>query len=70
VRYLLCQWKVAEGSYILASYHHMGALEQKNAIVFRNVASMPMMVLSIIKSSAGLWGIAGAKYLSALMPRE
>jgi hypothetical protein len=43
---------------------------ERNARVFRNVASMPMVVTSNIKSSAALWGIAGAKYLSALMPRE
>jgi hypothetical protein len=43
---------------------------ERNTIVFRNAASMPTLVICNIKSSAALWGIAGAKYLSALMPRE
>jgi hypothetical protein len=42
---------------------------ESNARVFRNVAYMPGLVVSIIKSSAALWGIARAKYLSAIMPR-
>jgi hypothetical protein len=33
---------------------------ERNARVFINVASMPVVVISIIKSSAALWGIAGA----------
>jgi hypothetical protein len=43
---------------------------ESNARVFQNVASMPTLVTCNIKSSAALWKIAGAKYLSALMPRE
>jgi hypothetical protein len=43
---------------------------ERNARVFRSVASMPTRVASIIKSNAILWGLAGAKILSALLPRE
>jgi hypothetical protein len=43
---------------------------ERNARVFRSVASMPTRVVSTIKSNAILWGLAGAKFLSALMPRE
>jgi hypothetical protein len=41
---------------------------ERNARVLKNVASMPALIISSIKSSAALWGIGGAKYLSALMP--
>jgi hypothetical protein len=34
---------------------------ERNARVFRNVASMPTRVILIIKSSANLWGLAGEK---------
>jgi hypothetical protein len=44
--------------------------KERNVGVFRNVSSMPIRVTSTIKSSAKIWGIAGAKYLSALMPQE
>jgi hypothetical protein len=43
---------------------------ERNARVFRSVASMPTRVVSIIKSNVILWGLAGAKNLSALIPRE
>jgi hypothetical protein len=43
---------------------------ERNARVFRDVAYMPGSVLAVIKSSAKLWAIAGAKHLSAIMPRE
>jgi hypothetical protein len=43
---------------------------ERNARVFRNIASTPAVVILIIRGSASLWGISGANYLSALMPRE
>jgi hypothetical protein len=43
---------------------------ERNARVFRNVASISTRVISIIKSSAHLWGLAEAKKLSAIVPRE
>jgi hypothetical protein len=43
---------------------------ERNTRVFRNVASMPGWILSVIKSSAKLLAIAGAKRLSAILPRE
>jgi hypothetical protein len=41
---------------------------ERNVRVFKNVTSMPALIISSIKSSAALWGIARAKHLSALMP--
>jgi hypothetical protein len=38
---------------------------EKKARVFQNVASIPALIISSIKSSAAFWEIAGAKYLSA-----
>jgi hypothetical protein len=43
---------------------------ERNARVFRGVVFMPSFVLSTIKRNAALWGVAGAKILSAIMPRE
>ena len=43
---------------------------ERNARVFRSMASMPSSVLFCIKRNAALWGLAGAKHLSSLMPRE
>ena len=43
---------------------------ERNARVFRNVASMPSLIISNIKRGAGLWGMAGAKHLCNIMPRE
>ena len=43
---------------------------ERNARVFRNVASMPISVIDIIKSNAALWGAAGVKHLCNIMPRE
>jgi hypothetical protein len=43
---------------------------ERNARVFWSVASMPTRVASIIKSNAILWGLVGAKILTALMSRE
>ena len=36
---------------------------ERNAGVFRNVASMPISIIDIIKRNAALWGAAGAKHL-------
>jgi hypothetical protein len=44
--------------------------KERNERVFRNVASMFVRVTSFIKSSAHLWSLAGAKYLSAILPQE
>ncbi|KAF7098048.1 hypothetical protein CFC21_099817 [Triticum aestivum] len=43
---------------------------ERNARVFRNVSSMPYVITSRIKTEARLWGLAGAKHLSSLIPRE
>ena len=43
---------------------------ERNARVFRNVASMPFLVCTCIKRNAALWGVAGAAHLSSLMPQE
>jgi hypothetical protein len=43
---------------------------ERNARVFKNVASIPALIISSIKNSAALWGIAEAKYLSVLLMRE
>jgi hypothetical protein len=38
--------------------------------VFRNAASTTIMVIEKIKEEAVLWGMAGAKALGNVMPRE
>jgi hypothetical protein len=43
---------------------------ERNARVFRKVSSMPNVITSRIKAEVRLWGLAGAKRLSSLMPRE
>jgi hypothetical protein len=43
---------------------------ERNARVFRGVSSMPSVVFAKIKHEASLWGLAGAKHLRTLMPRE
>ena len=45
-------------------------LNERNARVFRMVSSMPNVITSRIKVEVRLWGLAGAKRLSSLMPRE
>jgi hypothetical protein len=44
-------------------------IKERNARVFRNVASMPSLMISTIKSNAKLWGMVG-KNLNPLMPQE
>ena len=44
--------------------------KERNARVFRNTASTANMVIDKIKEEAALWGLAGAKAFSSLMPRE
>jgi hypothetical protein len=44
--------------------------DERNARVLLNFASMPTVVLASIKRNAYLWGIAGAKHLRSILPRE
>jgi hypothetical protein len=43
---------------------------ERNARVFRNVSSMPMVVEAKIEGDAALWSAAGATHLGSIMPRE
>ena len=43
---------------------------ERSARVFRKVSSMPNVITSRIKAKVRLGGLAGAKHLSYLMPRE
>ena len=44
--------------------------QERNARVFRHSFSMPSVVFCKVKLAASLWGFAGAKALSSIMPRE
>lgn len=43
---------------------------ERNARVFRNKHTPPLVLLDKIKTEARLWVLAGAKRLGDLMPRE
>ncbi|KAM3318366.1 hypothetical protein ACQJBY_035855 [Aegilops geniculata] len=43
---------------------------EQNTCLYRNVSSLPNVITSKIKTEVGLWGLAGAKHLGSLMPRE
>jgi hypothetical protein len=43
---------------------------ERNARVFRNVASMPSVIVNKIKGEAVIWWTAGAKHLGSIIPRE
>ena len=43
---------------------------ERNARVFQNKSSTPNMLIQKIKDEMVMWGIAGAKSLSSIMPRE
>ncbi|KAF7085707.1 hypothetical protein CFC21_089105 [Triticum aestivum] len=43
---------------------------ERNARVFRNTAILSTVLISKIKAKMSLWAMAGAKYMSVVMPRE
>ncbi|KAM3365049.1 hypothetical protein ACQJBY_015046 [Aegilops geniculata] len=43
---------------------------ERNARVFRNTAIPSMVLTCKIKEEVSLWAVAGAKHMSAVMPRE
>jgi hypothetical protein len=43
---------------------------ERNARVFRNVATLPIIIVAKIRAEAALWSLAGAKNLGSIMPRE
>ena len=43
---------------------------ERNARVFRNVATTVTMVTARIKEEARIWALAGARHMCNVMPRE
>ena len=60
-------WKALTSLIMLVSWE---IWKEHNARVFRNTAAPTMLIVERIKEEAHLWALAGAKYLSNVMPRE
>ncbi|KQK06523.1 hypothetical protein BRADI_2g26810v3 [Brachypodium distachyon] len=43
---------------------------ERNARVFRNISTMPLIIFYKIKNEARNWALAGDKHMSSIMPGE